>query len=1215
MNGIRKEYEMLFQLNAQVGGGYNAAFSKAQAQISAMQQKIVDLGKVQSDLAAYQKQQSAIEATRRKLETLQQQYDNIQKEISETEGFSSDLENKLLSKKQAIEKASAAMEQQTQKAQQMGAALREAGIDTNNLAGETDRLGARMAELKEEQQGVIEEAEKLGTSGAEAIQMFQESLIASAIQDTLKQVYEELKECTDASIEFESALTGVDKTTDLTDAELAALSAAVKDLATEIPVTTDEMLGIGEVAGQLGIAKENLLDFATVMSMLSTATTMAADEGATMLAQFANITQMDPSKYSNLASAIVALGNSSATTEQKITEMAQGIAASASLAGMSEADILGLSAAVSSLGIESQMGSTAVSKLISTLMIAVETGEGLEEFANIANMTAEEFTQAWGDNAVGALESFIVGLSDTNRLGQSAIVTLTDLGITETRMQRTIFNLSNSGDLLTRTIATANQAWTENTALTEEAEKRYATTASQQKIMQNAVNNLKVAIGDNFTPALRGLYSAGTDVTVAFTEFIEQNPALVRAVTAAVGVVGLATAGLAAYKAGALLAASATKLFASSMTGLSVIMGVTTGVAAFAAAAAALSAAEDTEAQQLRELTATSRENYEQLQAMKEEYEALCERHEETSVEAQYLARQIKELDSAFQDNKQTAAELAEETQSIVSAHNELMQSYTDAEIEINQEARSNENLIAKLQELMGVEGKSAETKQEILTIVEMLNEAMPQLGLAYDEYADSLNMSADAIETVVRAEVEREKHQANREQLKKLVAEENGLYETLQANITETGARQRELDEAMDAYRAKQKELGTPVGEAEGRAYASAMLSYQQAVDAAGSALENAKSSEESARAAYEGNQAAIEELKSAMAGYAEETGAADAMTAQLNSEISETFLEVNALAEAYTRAYNAALESVQGQYAIWDEAAEVVATSAGTINLALDSQVTYWQNYNTNLQSLSERSKDIEGLSDMIASFADGSTDSVNAVAGMANATNEELAAMVEDWQNLQAEQKKAADSIAELTKNLDEEMAALQQSLADDIAAMDLSEEAVASGKNTIQGFIDGANDMLPQVNAAYARIAQAASAALEANLIGNSISGNGTGLNGYAGGTHYAERGVAIVGEKGPELVFFNGGEQVMTAAETSTAIAEASSFNVMPAEAQAFTDTVNQSPNLPPIQVSVTVEGNASPDTVENLKDAAGDLIEAVLEAIDDRERDRLRRAY
>ena len=96
----RKEYEMLFQLNAQLSGSYNSTFSKAQSQLVSMQKEIQALSKTQGDISAYQKQQTAVESTRSKLAVLQQQYDNIQREIKETEGYSSSLENKLLSKQQ-----------------------------------------------------------------------------------------------------------------------------------------------------------------------------------------------------------------------------------------------------------------------------------------------------------------------------------------------------------------------------------------------------------------------------------------------------------------------------------------------------------------------------------------------------------------------------------------------------------------------------------------------------------------------------------------------------------------------------------------------------------------------------------------------------------------------------------------------------------------------------------------------------------------------------------------------------------------------------------------------------------------------------------------------------------------------------------------------------------------------------------------------------------
>ena len=100
----RKEYEMLFRLDAQLGSNYNSTFSSAQKAVLAMEKELGALGKVKADISAFQKQQEAIEATKNKLVVLQQQYDNIQKELQETGDSSSALKNKLLDKQQQIDR-------------------------------------------------------------------------------------------------------------------------------------------------------------------------------------------------------------------------------------------------------------------------------------------------------------------------------------------------------------------------------------------------------------------------------------------------------------------------------------------------------------------------------------------------------------------------------------------------------------------------------------------------------------------------------------------------------------------------------------------------------------------------------------------------------------------------------------------------------------------------------------------------------------------------------------------------------------------------------------------------------------------------------------------------------------------------------------------------------------------------------------------------------
>ena len=145
-------------------------------------------------------------------------------------------------------------------------------------------------------------------------------------------------------------------------------------MSTEIPATTDEIAAVAEAAGQLGIQKDSLLDFTETMIMMGTATNMTADEAATSLAQFANITGTSADEYDRLGSTIVALGNNFATTESEITEMATRLASAGTLAGLTEAEILALSTAMSSVGIEAEAGGTAMTQTLSAIESAVASG-------------------------------------------------------------------------------------------------------------------------------------------------------------------------------------------------------------------------------------------------------------------------------------------------------------------------------------------------------------------------------------------------------------------------------------------------------------------------------------------------------------------------------------------------------------------------------------------------------------------------------------------------------------------------------------------------------------------------------------------------------------------------------------------------------------------------------------------------------------------------
>lgn len=1195
----RKEYEMLFQLNAQLGGSYSKTFKAAQQEIVSMQKEIQALSKTQADISAFQKQQAAVEATRKRLEMLRQQYDNIQREMEETGNESADMKNKLLAKQLQIDKTSASLEKQTAKLNELSGALEEAGVNTDDLSHSSEQLAGKIDTLKKKQGEAADKAMTFGDKAGQAFNQVHEAIVAAGIAVALKEIYEYFASCAQASMDFESAITGVAKTTDLTDEELAAMSDSIKALSTEIPATTEEIAAVTEAAGQLGIQKDALLDFTEIMTMLGTATNMTADEAATSLARFANITGMATDNYGRLGSVIVDLGNNFATTESEIVAMGTRLASAGKLAGLTEPEIMALAAAMSSVGIEAEAGGTAMTQTLNAIEKAVaKGGDDLAEFARIAGMSSEEFSSAWKNDAMSALTSFIGGLGKLDEQGESTVLVLEDLGLTGIRQSNMLKALGLAADQMTGAVNTANTAWQQNTALTNEANKRYATAQSRLTMMQNAYNNLKVAIGDAYTPALSEAYGVGTKVLNSITAFIQKNPALVNAITAFAGVIGAVVAALAAYAVAAKIAAAASAILTAAIPGVNVIMGVTAAVAAITAGIVALATA-------------------------------------------------------AANDAVPSVKELTEAARGMREAMDEAKATYDDTVTSTMAAAGVADTYIGKLEELEAAGLNTDEQHRQYHNTLALLCQVVPELADYIDLETDTINGGTEALRANTEAWKQNAMQQAYQDQLTELYsqysavlieAEENSIGLT-KAQYSLEAAQQKLSDTyaQMDALWADaQKQADAYYDQYGYYTDATAFLSQEyydlqnsiydtnNEIWAAEKSIKNYnKAMEEDADAVSEAEAEialAEEAVKNLTAAMNEGTGASEEAAAQVSefqAAISGVQEKINALVESYNEAYSAAYESISGQYQLWDEAAKVVATSAGSINSALESQITYWQDYNANLQSLTDRSADIEGLSDMIASFADGSSDSVNAIAGMAGATDEQLATMVANWKTLQQEQQNAAGSVADLKTDFTATMDELQTALAEDIEAMDLGDEAKASAQATIQGFIDGAVGMLPQVTAAYNRVAAAARAALSASGTGTAGS-----IPGYAVGTQSAAPGFALVGENGPELVYFNGGEQVMTAEETA-AMRESMEIQAITFAPQLLEalhaihgdGALSAEPGAGSgagsveLQIVFQINGSASSETVEALREYGDEFAERVLEVIEEAEYDRRRVSF
>lgn len=421
-----------------------------------------------------------------------------------------------------------------------------------------------------------------------------------------------------AAIDFESAMTGVAKTVDMTEEEFQAMSKSVQEMSRELPASTTEIAAVAEAAGQLGIEKENILSFTRTMIDMGEATNLSSDEAATALARFANITGMSQDQFSNLGSAVVDLGNNFATTEAEIVEMGMRLAGTGSQVGLSQAEIMGLATAMSSVGIQAEAGGTAMSMVMTKINKAVGAGgEGLEKFANVAEMSAADFAEAWRTNPTVALEALVNGLSYAQQSGKNMDVVLEELGIKGIRETDTMKRLAGASHLLGDAFDTATTAFEENTALSKEAETRYATLAAKISILKNAFVEAGQKIGDLFSPALESIVEKITAAVQAFSDMdpaMQMNIAKIAALVAAIGpavlILGKLTSGIGVamqamtsfsggfqlVSQGAALASTASGGFASALGGIAakaggVVASSTPVIAVIAGVAAVLTTA------------------------------------------------------------------------------------------------------------------------------------------------------------------------------------------------------------------------------------------------------------------------------------------------------------------------------------------------------------------------------------------------------------------------------------------------------------------------------------------------------------------------------------------------------------------------------------------------------------------------------------------------
>jgi len=587
---------------------------------------------------------------------------------------------------------------------------------------------------------------------------------------------------TASTVSFEDAWTGVTKTVEGSDEQLEEVNDGLKNLATTTASTYEDIAHYAELAGQMGIPTDSVVGFTETITKLGDTTNLVGDDAAQEIAKIANIMVSDSQKtntyFERMGSTIVDLGNNFATTESDITSMAKRMATAGKQVGMSTEDILGISTAVSSLGIEANAGGSSISKMVKRIQTAVSTGnENLEKFASVAGMSAEEFSKAWEEDAATAFYNFVKGIGESG----DVTGTLNDLGITEVRLSNTMGALAQSSDVLKNALNTSRNAWESNTAMTKEAEKRYGTLKSQISQTWEAIKQAGDELGQAFTPILGSALKVVKNLATQFKNLDEGSQRTI-ATFLSIGAAISPIAALGSKAAGSIKniisAANGVKKEYSGLASIVQLLGkqnslMATGiVAGFALVSGAV-------------ITAVNH-----MEAYKES-----------------IIEDLEQSDALYAKNKELVDSFDEYNESVEKAQKSIDKVYETYEENVAEA----DYYIDKILELNDVENKSVAQKEELQYAVDALNEIYPDLGLQFDTTTGKVADNTGALfenNEEIKEYIENIQKAAKVEAYEKAVKKATEAVVTQELQFQKTSAAYEEFGDKVDEVRGEMKDL-----------------------------------------------------------------------------------------------------------------------------------------------------------------------------------------------------------------------------------------------------------------------------------------------------------------------------------------------------------------------------------------------------------------------
>lgn len=376
-----------------------------------------------------------------------------------------------------------------------------------NLQRSVDKLGGGLGATGKRVKGFGKNFDQTFRQSSLAFGRFGTLLRAGIIGGTLFGLGAAIRKTINDFKEYEVALVGVSKTTNLSGAALEQFGSDIQRISLRIPVATNELLDLSRVAAQLGIrGTKNLQKFAETAARLAVSTDVSAESAILSLSRIINITGESEESIDNLGASLVELGNTFKAQESEILDTANEVNRATAGFGLAGSDILAIAASLREAGVQSEAGGTAIGKVFREASEAIaQGGSQLEEFTKITGLTADQLEQRLATDAAGVFKLFINGLSRASKNGTEFVQTLTRLELNSDRVNKVLRPLAQISDRVTTSFDTSSEAFAKNSALVEESDKQFNTVTGALQKLDNAFTAIFTNLGRANTGVLKGI--------------------------------------------------------------------------------------------------------------------------------------------------------------------------------------------------------------------------------------------------------------------------------------------------------------------------------------------------------------------------------------------------------------------------------------------------------------------------------------------------------------------------------------------------------------------------------------------------------------------------------------------------------------------------------------------------------------------------------------